>query len=79
MILHFSHIGLTEGRTFTLDSLSVGKTLWLWVLAEALATGTVAATTDEGHTRRWTDPLRAHRGMLAPSMGGTENLPARTG
>src|SRR5690349_11227687 len=26
MILHFSHIGLTDGRTFTLASLS-----WLWV------------------------------------------------
>jgi len=44
MILHFSHIGLTEGRTFTLVSLFSSKYSW-YSSSPALATGTVAATT----------------------------------
>jgi|SRR5579884_1606839 len=40
MILHFSHIGLTDGRTFTLFALVVVPVSG----GPALATGTVAAT-----------------------------------
>jgi hypothetical protein len=45
MILHFSHIGLTEGRTFTLIHSQLSKTLFYWILGLALATVAVAATT----------------------------------
>jgi hypothetical protein len=44
MILHFSHIGLTEGRTFTLKSRSFAGSLFCGFLAAALATVAVAAT-----------------------------------
>jgi predicted Rossmann fold nucleotide-binding protein DprA/Smf involved in DNA uptake len=43
MILHFSHIGLTEGRTFTLVSLFFSG-IWQCSHSAALATGAVAAT-----------------------------------
>ena len=57
MILHFSHIGLTEGRTFTLKSrslagdLSVGSSPGLWRPARLVVT------------------LKPQRGMLATSAG----------
>jgi hypothetical protein len=43
MILHFSHMGLTEGRTFKLISLST-RVISSDSFGPALATGTVAAT-----------------------------------
>jgi hypothetical protein len=53
MILHFSHIGLTEGRTFTLTSRSFGwKSFFSEFLAEALATVAVAATSTKRRPRR---------------------------
>jgi hypothetical protein len=51
MILHFSHIGLTDGRTFTLvRSHQVISRMFL--AASALATGTVAATAPRSATQR---------------------------
>jgi hypothetical protein len=38
MILHFSHIGLTEGRTFTLESTPKWEDIQNGVLTGALAT-----------------------------------------
>jgi hypothetical protein len=55
MILHFSHIGLTEGRTFMLKSLAV----WGWlgagpqlvmILDVALEAGAAAATASKGRS-----------------------------
>jgi hypothetical protein len=51
MILHFSHIGLTEGRTFTLKSRSFGSNLGSGFLAGALATVAVAATSAKRRLR----------------------------
>src|SRR6185437_7988880 len=44
MILHFSHIGLTDGRTFTLIRSQNSRTKFPWILGPALATAAVAAT-----------------------------------
>jgi len=50
-ILHFSHIGLTDGRTFTLvRSHQVISRMFL--ATPALATGTVAATAPRSATQR---------------------------
>jgi hypothetical protein len=63
MILHFSHIGLTEGRTFTLASLFSYELQWF--LSPALETGTVAATALRSAAQHKIFALQAHRGMLA--------------
>jgi hypothetical protein len=65
MILHFSHIGLTDGRTFTLVRFQISTDDLGWILGSALATGTVAATAPKRHAQRQTAALQAHRGMLA--------------
>src|SRR5690349_6638306 len=44
MILHFSHIGLTDGRTFTLIRSQRFADRFHWILGPALATAAVAAT-----------------------------------
>src|ERR1700761_1660097 len=55
MILHFSHIGLTEGRTFTLKSRSFAGKLGCGSLTGALATVAVAATSMKSRSLR---PIR---------------------
>ena len=68
MILHFSHIGLTEGRTFTLRSRSFSwKSFISGFLAGALATVAVAATSAKRRLRVLLPTLKPQRGMLATS------------
>jgi len=58
MILHFSHIGLTDGRTFTVDStLVVSETVLHQFLQPALATAS---------GRRYRAEERTQHGMVAP-------------
>jgi hypothetical protein len=66
MILHFSHIGLTDGRTFTLASLSSWEHL-SGTFGGALETGAVAATSSRS-TRNTLVVLQAHRGMVAGAL-----------
>jgi hypothetical protein len=61
MILHFSHIGLTDGRTFT--SLRSRNEVFSLAPVPALATGTVAATAAGGEQRE--TALQAHPRILA--------------
>src|SRR5262249_1007097 len=78
MILHFSHIGLTEGRTFTLVSLFLSGICSV-PTAPALATGAVAATVLGSAVAARKIALTAHRGMLAganspgPVLGDARN------
>jgi hypothetical protein len=51
MILHFSHIGLTDGRTFT-GLLFLFENLGGGSFAEALETVTVAATSPRSDRQR---------------------------
>jgi hypothetical protein len=51
MILHFSHMGLTEGRTFTLAFALVVRFPG-YSFGTALATGTVAATASRSASHR---------------------------
>jgi hypothetical protein len=70
MILHFSHIGLTDGRTFTLIRSQKLK-IFLWILGPALATAAVAATAPKRHTQHRKIALQAHRGMVAGVLSYT--------
>jgi hypothetical protein len=63
MILHFSHIGLTDGRTFT--SLR-SREMFSLKLPVALATGTVAATSASAASSA-NEALQAHPLILASS------------
>jgi hypothetical protein len=62
--LHFSHIGLTDGRTFTLVSLS-SWTTFQWYLGVALETASDRRYLAEEHTQRKTEALQAHTEILA--------------
>jgi hypothetical protein len=65
MILHFSHIGLTDGRTFTADSLSISGKLWSWFLG--LGSGDRYGRRYRAEEARAVKQLalQAHRGILA--------------
>src|SRR5437588_8659863 len=77
MILHFSHIGLTEGRTFTLALALVWSKLGSY-LSPALETARGRRYRAEDRHAARTVALRAHRGMLAmrPVSAGLSRRPA---
>jgi hypothetical protein len=59
MILHFSHIGLTDGRTFTLARFARRLLKTSSSRNPALATGSVAATGVQQRSRRIEKRARA--------------------
>jgi|SRR5579884_490474 len=63
MILHFSHIGLTEGRTFTLASLATDR--WLNIPPARLWRPVRSPLPRRGTPRSAPDALRTHRAILA--------------
>ena len=81
MILHFSHIGLTDGRTFTLASLSSWEPKLRGTFGAALATGAVAAT-EAGVAHSAPYALQAQKRIVATTWSYTgrskvEMLPDR--
>src|SRR3954451_14440561 len=62
MILHFSHIGLTEGRTFIIP-FQLGPTTWLWLPFRR------PLPVAEEPARARPEGLTAQRAMLAADLG----------
>jgi hypothetical protein len=73
MILHFSHIGLTDGRTFTLAWLFLFDNSGVRFLRRGSGDRYGRRYLAEEHLQRSTRALQAHPGMLAAAFGGVGN------